>query len=366
MLSKLMDMKKLRFIVNTKYWSVFIVAVSMLISCQQNAKQSASKIQSTSVSKDTTNVSNTSQLSNEAKGNGNRKDNFSLFELSNFEDSGDTLMLVSVSDVDTLSRDVDPNVIPDQAGKRSDQIKQFKLTSGYRKRLLKSTGISESDSLYIYDYAKDQLTAFSISSLTAVARLSPYSDSPDEKHDELDYMLGFQIDPASNSKIDYLNTTTLSICISHTNPFARGQMKPVLWSKANAESFPKVSLQEADKKILKGYVLNGTYTFQSNPYHFTLQTYTKNGEELVERLIILNDAKKIVYQSLFYEQESSSPAALSFTNGKQNSLEQWTGTLFKNKPPVILGFEYASFGCAVIPYIDGSNHYTVLNCDNRH
>ena len=358
-------MEKLRFVVNPRCWVVFVVAASMLVSCKQNAKQSASATPSTSAAKDTAHVAEKSPLSNEAKGDAHGKEDFTIFELSNFEDSGDTLMLVSVSDVDTLSRDINPNVIPDQAGKRPEQSRSIKLTSGYRKRLLKSTGISENDSLFIYDYAHDQLAAFSISSLTAVARLSPYEDSPDEKHDELDYMLGFQINPASNPKIDYLNTTTLSIGISRTNPFARNQMKPVIWEKAEAKSFPKVALSGADQKILKGYVLNGTYIFSSNDRHFNLQTYTKDGE-LVERLIILNDARKIVYQSLFYEQESSSPATLSFVNGKQNPLEQWTGVLFKNKPPVILGFEYASFGCAVIPYIDGSNHYTVINCDNRH
>jgi len=358
-------MKKLRFVIDPRYWVVFVVAVSMLISCKQNAKQSINTTKSPSVAKDTIHTNEETPLSNEIVDNAHGKDDFSLFELSNLEDGGDTLMLVSVSDVDTLSRDINPNVIPDQAGKRPDQSRRFKLTSGYRKRLLKSTGISESDSLFIYDYANDLITAFSISSLNAVATLSPYADTPDEKHDEIDYMLGFQIEPASNPKIDYFNTTKLSICISHTNPFARGQMKPVIWSKADAKSFPKVSFREADKKVLKGYVLSGTYTFQSNDHHFNLQTYTKDGES-IEHIIILNDAKKIVYQNLFYEQESSSPATLSFINGKQNPLEQWTGTLFKNKPPVILGFEYANFGCAVIPYIDGSNHYTVLNCDNRH
>jgi len=59
-----MDMEKLRFVVNPRCWVVFVVAASMLVSCKQNAKQSASATPSTSAAKDTAHVAEKSPLSN--------------------------------------------------------------------------------------------------------------------------------------------------------------------------------------------------------------------------------------------------------------------------------------------------------------
>ncbi len=294
-------------------------------------------------------------------------DRISLFNIDLIAaENSDTVGFVSVSDIDTLSRKINSLVIPDLKNKKVEDTQYFILESKYRKRLLTSTGISETDSLFAYDYSNDVLLRFSISSLSVAAFLSPYEDATEGPHSEGDYMLGFKIDRTLLSGLsDHYFTKTL-VYIGATNPFARGKMHPVIWEKTDPKTIPPVAMQPEDAGLLKGFKLSGSYTFQANKSHFYLQEFSKGEELPSERLLISNAGNKVVFNELYQETESSSPASLSFANDNKNEFEQWTGYLFKNKPPVILGFEDVSFGCPVIPFLGLSRDYIVLNCDNRH
>jgi hypothetical protein len=72
---------------------------------------------------------------------------------------------------------------------------------------------------------------------------------------------------------------------------------------------------------------------------------------------------------MFNNSEGASVAPLNFGISNPNYADlkgQWMGKLFKNKPEVIFGFEWVSFGCPGIIYINSRDKYIQINCDNRH
>jgi hypothetical protein len=64
------------------------------------------------------------------------------------------------------------------------------------------------------------------------------------------------------------------------------------------------------------------------------------------------------------DHESETPAPLNYVESEY--IEQWTGKLFKNKPPVILGFQYVAFGCPGITFLSPTEKDIYIYCDNRH
>jgi hypothetical protein len=76
------------------------------------------------------------------------------------------------------------------------------------------------------------------------------------------------------------------------------------------------------------------------------------------RLLIIDlNTQETIKDIVFYPNESFSNAALN---------NQWTGKLFKDKPPVIFGLEWVSFGCPGITFLDRFVQDIGINCDNRH
>nr|WP_294793468.1 hypothetical protein [uncultured Mucilaginibacter sp.] len=301
------------------------------------------------------------------------RDSISLFILDEvITKDEDTAAFVSVSDIDRLPGDynspadsVDRLVIPSLENKEAKDTRHLTLTSKYRKRLLSGTGISETDSLFVYDYGKDVLLSFAISSLDAVAKLSVYEDETVAQHSARDYMLGFKIDRAALVSINNRYPSTSYVYIGAKNPFTRNQMHPIVWKRTDPKNFPSIPLRTEDREILKGFKLTGSYTFQSDRNHFYLQDFV-NKESHCERVIICDVNGKIIRNELLTETEGTSPARLSFASSKTKMYEQWTGRLLKNKPPLTLGFEYISFGCPVLSFVNESHGFVEVNCDNRH
>jgi len=59
------------------------------------------------------------------------------------------------------------------------------------------------------------------------------------------------------------------------------------------------------------------------------------------------------------------PAPLNLMTSEK-MINQYVGRLFKGKPPVIMGFEYLSFGCDGITFLKKDLPPVYINCDNRH
>ena len=98
-----------------------------------------------------------------------------------------------------------------------------------------------------------------------------------------------------------------------------------------------------------------------------MQDYVDNRKLLFARRLLVVDSKtkEIIIDKLYSSSEGTSPTPLNYEEG-DDVVNQWTGKLFKNKPQVIFGFLYESFGCPGISIIDKSNEEIYLQCDNRH
>lgn len=73
--------------------------------------------------------------------------------------------------------------------------------------------------------------------------------------------------------------------------------------------------------------------------------------------IINSTTNRKIFETIYHSGEGSDFNALN---------SQFTGKLFKDKPEVIFGFNYHSFGCSSIPFIDKKEESIEIKCDNRH
>jgi hypothetical protein len=343
---------------------IMVISVLTLGSCKHKPKPELTKTSSLNI-----------KLSNKTESSFDTHwDNLSLFDLERVEtDKNDTAGFVSVSNIyefpgsiDSLPGYISPLVIPDLTDRRPEETRYFTLTSKYRKRMLTGTRISENDSLFVYNYAKDILLGFPIKALNAVANLSIYEDPGGEQHSATDYQFGFEISrKLLPGLIDHYFENTL-VYIGAANPFNKGKMHPIVWKKADLKEIPVVKLKDEDSRELRGYVFSDAYIFESDAFHFYLQKFVNNEQSISLRLIIINSNGQVVYNLMDYETESSSPAPISVVGNDKNELIQWVGRLLKNKPILIVGLDYIEFGCPILPFIDKSEKYVNINCDNRH
>ena len=228
------------------------------------------------------------------------------------------------------------------------------LKSDFRKRFLKILNINESDNVYIYNYEIDSTYIFKVQELPILAHITQYN-SDDDPCEKEDYLIGFDLENKFNlgNKTSYYNSL---VYVGVENPFNKNSLKPIIWNIISPNNFNNI------KKTLKleKIKITNLYKFQMNKMDYCL--INKN------RLIILNtDNNEILTDTTFEEGESASFAPISFVGQKnENGFMQWTGNLFKNKPPVFFGFLYQSFGCENISFIEKHQNSIYIKCDNRH
>jgi hypothetical protein len=283
---------------------------------------------------------------------------------------------ISLSDIYPLSEHSDSIAIPNLENVEKENQLYFKLNSTFRKSFLSKTNISETDSVYIYDYSTDVLLSFSVNKLNVVAYLNSYMDIKDCPCNQYDYMIGFEVSKKLLNGLGKYYSDAL-VFIGKENPFTKGRMKPIVWEKIEAEVFPstKSNLTEKEKKYIDKNAIKGqTYLYETDLYQIFIQDYKDSKREgfyatVNRHLIVINKQNnKVENETLFSSSEGSKLAPLNFgIDGNNYETIQWIGSLFKNKPDVIFGFEWVSFGCPSIDYINSNdNKYIEINCDNRH
>lgn len=289
-------------------------------------------------------------------------DDINLFLVSDVEEHN--AVFISISDRYPLSNHQDSLAIPNLLNSETKNIEYFQLQSIYRERLLYRTKISEKDSVFVYDYSTDALVAFPVKKLNTVACLSLYTPKEECPCIQDDYELGFEIPKKYLTKLGKYYNYAL-VFIGKKNPFARGQMKAVVWKKINTNQFPKLKYH-FPKWFINKRDFGQSYIYETDKYKIFIKDYktSKKTESVYKRQLVVLDKKsnKLVNNHFFNEGESSSIAML---NNSTNSQTQWTGKLFKNKPEVIFGFEWMSFGCPSIYFLN-SQKSIEINCDNRH
>ena len=284
-----------------------------------------------------------------------------IFELGVFEKSpGDTIGFISLSEILRYSEHPDSTFLPDLSELPQDSAASYErivLTGPMRKQMLQENGIAANERVFVYEYAKNILFSYPVKDLLLVAHLSPYVYEWPYRAE--DYMLGFEFTQKQLHGLAYLDEHAL-VTLGKRHPFERGKMHNLVWSPIAPELFPKNKIAAAPLT-----------PYNANPYKFgdahtatldSLVFYTrelKTDDEIVgKHLVILH---RTTQQKLFEH---------TYLNGESTQLAerdyQYAGILFKNQPPVIMGFTWESFGCPIIQSIDPDKKTVVVRCDNRH
>ncbi len=284
-----------------------------------------------------------------------------VFDLTYYEkDSIQSIAFISLSDIYPLSEHQDSLAIPDLTDKNEEEANQFeyfKLSARYRQQFLNQTKISETDKVFIYSYSKNKLISFPVSNLNVIACLNIYG--AEWPYSQFDFMIGFEIDKRYLTDYEkyYVNTF---VCIGKKSPFVMNQLSPIVWQKIDSKEFPSKEPISYDTSYAGKSLPGDTYKYEKDGLLYYVQELVRISDNWtsVKRLLVINTkTKKTICEKNYYSGESASFAPLD---------NQWTGMLFKNKPPVIFGFHYVSFGCPSITFINSTEKDIYINCDNRH
>ncbi|WP_028980441.1 hypothetical protein [Sporocytophaga myxococcoides] len=298
---------------------------------------------------------------------------FDLYLIRDLEESANKKVgFISLSDIYPLGEHPDSLAIPSLENVDKDSLQYFKLNLTYRKRFLSKTNISESDSVFIYDYSTDVLLSFPVRKLNVVAYLNIYMDINDCPCSQYDFMIGFEIVRKYLKGLGE-NFSKALVFIGKENPFVTGQMKAIVWQKIKPEKFPleKSNLTEVQKQ--NNDENKQAYLCETDNYQIFIQDYIEpdNPIQVQDRHLIVIEKQRgnVVNETMFSNSEGTSATPLNYgiNNSNFHDLkEQWTGKLFKDKPEVIFGFEWVSFGCPIINYLNSQDKCIQINCDNRH
>lgn len=276
---------------------------------------------------------------------------------------------ISLSDQYQLSEHEDSLAIPFENMRGGEGLidASIHLKGDYRQRCLTATGISENDVVYIYDYANDKLLRFNVHGLNLIAVLSPYSYGSKYPIDQYEFMIGFEINP------DYLNGfdnyySHVLVSIGRTNPFIQGKMRAMIWTKSDSTSFPTNDSINKTQQWLWDTVCGDTYEFKQDEMTYFVQNLEHNGNLVARHVaVVQSKTNQVLFQQLYVDSEGGGPSMLNdVDNTDKKHFSQFTGQLFKNKPLVIFGFMYQSFGCSSIDFISENEKSIYINCDNRH
>ena len=159
-----------------------------------------------------------------------------IFELRRIEYMGPKFYFTSVSEKITFNP-------YDKRGKRKTNIfvpdptdnykkEKYLLTKTYRQRFLAVSKISETDTLFIYNYVHNKLYSFPISQLEAFAIKDDYGVGIDETEFQFGFALTLnQLPP------DYDPDYTTFVYIGKNNPFAQQQLTLLNWQKINDKNY---------------------------------------------------------------------------------------------------------------------------------
>lgn len=282
---------------------------------------------------------------------------FHIFDLYSMENAGKYSTFISLSDIYNDSLAIPNDIIENQKSKTFAELKHFELTGIYREKLLKGTSLSETDTLFLYNYKEAKLQKFPIRDLKSVANLNLYT-SEGEEISHYDYMVGFELDEAETSEESVMDKTNYSLAyFGKENPFSGKKVVPIHWKKTSRDQFP-FPLKN-DKSLENTYSAN----FENLTYY--IQDYKGEYGISKRKLAVVKD-NKVTFAKIFTAGEGAEFSPLNFINNNEYNDWQWTGKLFKNKPPVVFGFISESFGCPCITFLDSSYPDLYTDCDNRH
>jgi hypothetical protein len=315
------------------------------LSCKKEKQKTTSPSVSTEAKKDTL-ISSKIKL-----------DNFHIFGIYPLENGEQYEIFISLSDIYHDSISIPPEIINDQKNLSFAELKQFELPPLYRKKLLKGSHLSESDTLYLYNYKSNIMEKLPIKNLKAMANLNGYTSEGEEIYEQ-DYMIGFQINKLENqdNAMDKANFTLAYF--GNQNPFNNQPLESMQWQQVSSNKFP-AKMQHPNLKP------ENVYQYQTADRHYFLLDLMRDANVTERKLVVLKKGK-IIFEKIYTKGEGAEFIDLNAIENAEYNDHQWTGSLFKGKPPVIFGFVSASFGCPEINFLDNNYSEIYINCDNRH
>ena len=239
----------------------------------------------------------------------------------------------------------------------------IRLNQNQKKKLITELKISESDKVFIYLMKNDSILSFNIKDLPAIACLNIY-DSGNYGNLEDAYEFGFDLGEKIKDSDNF-------VYIGKANPFQTGKLESIAWKKIKNQEFPKKFssniIDDRRRWWFNGIETGQSYKFSTNNLDYYIQNLNKD-EKLEHRYMIVIDSKtkKIIYENVQIDSESTYLIPLKTENSKELYYSQWTGELFKNKPVVMFGFLGFNFGCPSITVLDETEPTIPILCDNRH
>ena len=318
-----------------------------------------------------------------AANNGYRCTNdLNIFSLWRYTERG--ISLVSLSQIDRLSMHPDSLAIPDLSDWKWEKYRFFELDAEYRRRFLERTGVSETDTLFVFDYTNDILLIFSVRELSVFAQLEFWSDRPNgsphspHPHPQYRFHIGFGINNDDFPEIwrPYL------VYVGKTHPFVRRGMQQIVWERIDLDDFPMQRAQlitvdsvfcahDPSFSFAHNFIRGEAHTFEWKHFRFYIQDWRRQDSREegfwsinnVHLLVLNQKSNGLVIEQVFFADERNDPTQHDIPRwiGRR-----WVGYLFQNKPPVVAEFSDLIGVNARYMFLDPTMGNFWILCDNRY
>ena len=234
-----------------------------------------------------------------------------------------------------------------------------------RKEFFKRMKYSITDSIFIYDFKSGIIKKHLVDKTPIIACISIYAKTDEEyktqDYDEWSYQIGFYLGKMTSAGF---------AMIAKENPFVENGLQQIIFEEMDSAS---IEINIENSLVPEGWKNNSVpaYTFSyENTTFFVKKSKDSYGWN---NLIVKNvNTKESVDVGISGGESSSlAPIKIKGEKGDHDNYFQYQGTqyigkLFKDKPTVVFGFTYKSFGCPSIEFIDKQELPILILCDNRH
>ena len=258
--------------------------------------------------------------------------------------------------------------------------KFFELNAEYRRQLLERNGISETDTLFVYDYVANALLAFPVNELDVFAHLIWHYDRDTPPHPIWNYQIGLGID---SDRLSDFHWNPL-VYIGQSHPFVRGGLVPIVWERISPDDFPINKTQLGLDSLNVAFrhwlyhplIVNSkpgyAFVFEWHHYRYYMQVWgvyvERWNNEFVRvgaHLLVFNTKNnELIVERSFREEEFIGLTSMIIKGYEEERdiSSQWTGYLFRSKPPVVFQFE-SGWLCTYFIFLDPAMEDIEVVCE---
>lgn len=252
------------------------------------------------------------------------------------------------------------------------ELNYHELSPVQRKSFLDSLGIAETDSVYYYYRPFRRIEVKRVMELKLVAWASYYSDGI--PYEAYDFMIGFEW---SNGNVEGYELEVELVAVDVRNPFVVAGLERLYWEDVDTNWIPIDSLIVTSADTLHVDSVGFTRQAQVGPYrlmahdYFVKQVFESSVSKTIyfhhvsTQLVAIDSKTESIVFDRSYRNSEGADLAPRFTPQEGESYMS-AGYLFRDLPPVLIGWQDHSFGCESILVLDQSDNPIPVRCDNRH